>query len=112
MDTNSTQQIAGALESGAQSILMEFNQKEQMIVMCEEMSELTQVLCRRLNNKSVSDEQLIDEVADVLVMVFQMRQIFGPSQVDNRILFKLNRMMERIRNQNKAPLVDEKEMMQ
>jgi NTP pyrophosphatase (non-canonical NTP hydrolase) len=90
--------IFDALESFAQSALMNFSQKQQMVKTVEELGELTTQLCKRINESPKSDTaQIVDEIADVLVMVVQMREVFGREAVDTRVLFKLNRTMDRIR---------------
>lgn len=68
-----------------------FGEKAQMVKTIEELAELMQVLAKRLNGSPVTDEQIVDEVADVLVMANQMRFLYGPSAVDSRMMFKLNR---------------------
>jgi hypothetical protein len=79
-----------------------FGDNAQMIKTIEELSELTQVLCKKINGAPVTDEQIIDEIADVIVMANQMRFKFGPEAVDERILFKLNRTAKYIVAMNNA----------
>ena len=53
-----------------------FGDRAQYIKAIEELSELTQVLCKRLNGSPVENIQIIDEIADVLVMANQLRLRF------------------------------------
>lgn len=80
-----------------------FGDQGQFTKAIEELSELTQVLCKRLNkNPHVTDEQIIDEIADVLVIVGQLRRRFGDTEVDNRMFFKLERTSKFIENVKKV----------
>ncbi len=91
-----------ALEAAGHSALIAWGADKQIVKCCEEMAELTQVLCKRLNgNPHVTKEQIVDEVADVLVMANQMRLLFGEGAVDERIQYKLNRVITKIDQQRK-----------
>lgn len=68
-----------------------FGQRAQMIKACEEMGELTQALCKRLNGSPIDDSKIIDEIADVLVIANQMRFYFGEAKVDERMIYKMHR---------------------
>lgn len=92
-DTN----IQMILETSSQSIVMAFGAKAQMIKTCEEMGELATQLCKRLNGSPTTDENIVDEIADVLIMAMQMRHVYGESKVDERILYKLDRTLNAIR---------------
>lgn len=95
-----------ALESGAHSALGFFGVRAQMIKTCEELAELTQVLCKNLNEAPCSDEYVQDEIADVLIMAHQMRIIFGEKAVDDRVIYKLNRTMEYVRKSGRVKELD------
>jgi hypothetical protein len=49
-----------ALESAATSTLEAFGLQAQMVKACEELAELTQALCKRLNGSPISDEKIVD----------------------------------------------------
>lgn len=68
-----------------------FGERAQMIKTLEELSELMVTLAKKLNASPVTDAEIIDEIADVLIMVGQMRFRFGETEVDQRIIYKLNR---------------------
>lgn len=95
-------QTQEALEAATESTLHAFGLQAQMVKTCEELGELTTALCKRLNNSPVSDAQIIDEVADTLIMANQMRHVFGADAVDDRIVYKLGRTMDFIRNRKGA----------
>lgn len=90
--------VHDAMVLASNSALLNFGHKAQMIKTCEELAELTIVLCKRLNESPVTNEQIIDEVADVFFMVNQMRLLFGADEVDNRVLYKVGRTMQYIQS--------------
>lgn len=92
------QTVQTALEAGSESAVRAFGTRAQMTKCCEELAELMVQLCKRLNGSPTPDETIVDEVADVLVMAYGMRFIFGADAVDKRILYKLDRIMTFIRN--------------
>lgn len=82
---------------------------DKQVDMCiEECAELQKALLKRRRevNKGFPDpekvnaakETIIDELADVTVMVEQMKIIYGYEAVEERIGFKINRQMERLKN--------------
>ena len=96
-----SESVFKALEASAESALMAYGERTQLIKTCEECSELIAELARRVNNFPTTSEAIIDEIADCLIMLYQMRSNFGVEEVDERVLFKLNRTMSAIRNQKK-----------
>lgn len=94
--------VQSALEHAGESALIAFGDKAQMVKTVEECAELIVQLSKRLNNSPTTNEQIVDEVCDVLIMTMQMRKIFGAEAADARILFKLNRTMEFIRSRKEA----------
>lgn len=89
-----------ALEASAQSIVQAFGERAQIIQACEEMSELTTQLCKWLNFKSNSVDaydHVVEEIADVTIMMEQLSLVFGLGLVDDAIIKKLDRTLERIR---------------
>lgn len=75
--------------------------KAQMVKTCEEMSELTQQLCKKVNGSPSTPEAMIDELADVLIMVKQMALCFGVKEVEARAQYKLDRL-EKVLNDETA----------
>lgn len=72
------------------------NQERQAI---SELTELQYVLTRRLEQRQADwRNDLLDEMADCLVMIEQLRALYGISddEVTERVNFKLNRQLERI----------------
>lgn len=75
--------------------------KEAQLDMCiEEMSELTKEICkhkRGFDNKN----EIIEEIADVYIMLEQMKMIFRISeeQINKQIDFKIERLEGRLKNE-------------
>lgn len=69
----------------------------QCDIMIEECAELTQAICkmRRCYSSEINDN-LLEEIADVFIMVRQLRVIFGMTNIDKIVEQKLDRQMQRI----------------
>lgn len=78
------------VEQECQSILQRWGVGPQIYKTAEECAELIQVLMKNLNNQATA-EQVIDEIADVIIMTQQMRLVFGAAAVDDRVMIKLKR---------------------
>lgn len=79
-----------------QAIIQECGQEHQTIKAIEEMSELTVELTKRLNGSRDNPSQLLDELADVQVMIWQLVIIYSSEErFDRRIAAKLQRTKER-----------------
>jgi hypothetical protein len=68
-----------------------FGRESQISKAIEEMAELTSELARAQNNRGMN-VNLIEEIADVSIMIAQLREIFGPDLVDCHIEIKLRRL--------------------
>lgn len=68
----------------------------------EEIGEFLQAIGKLAEAKATEDPDVIlaaeqhlhEEIADALIMLYQMRMIYGPAEVDRMILFKLCRLEE------------------
>lgn len=72
--------------------------EHQTITAIEELSELQRAICR-WNRGGMTREieaSLIDEIADVLIMVRQLEYLMGAESVSGRIKEKLDRKLEQI----------------
>lgn len=85
------------------AIVEKYGTDKQEDMAIEECSELIKAILkfRRSNTKNEDlREAVIDEIADVSIMVAQLQIIFNcVAEVEDRIDFKINRQMERIREQ-------------
>lgn len=64
------------MEEAYKRIIAWYGRKAQTIKACEEMSELMDVLCKGLNKK-MDLEALAEEMADVQVMIEQLKIIYN-----------------------------------
>jgi NTP pyrophosphatase (non-canonical NTP hydrolase) len=69
----------------------------QLNMLIEEMSELTKEICKR-SRGSDNINEMIDEVADVTIMLRQVKIALGitDDELENQIDFKVNRIVERL----------------
>ena len=77
-----------------------YGRRMQEDICIEEMSELTKALikCRRVKQEheesETAEENVLEEIADVQIMLDQMRIIFGDTSEQEE--FKVNRLRERL----------------
>ena len=74
---------------------------KQMMQCIEEMAELTQAInkyfrAEKLDTAADAYKQVIEEIADVQIMIEQMRMMFNEDEVDEVIFNKLERMEGRL----------------
>lgn len=88
------------------TIVEKYGTDPQIDMAIEEMSELTKALLkyrRKKNSTATFDEnelraEIIDEIADVSIMVAQLQIIFGcMAETEERITYKIDRQMNRIK---------------
>jgi len=83
-------------------ILAHYGASNQIPKAVEEMGELATALikyCSPMNQDSPfvnRDEAVINEIADCLIMLLQLAQLFGFNNVRNQIEYKLERQNKRI----------------
>ena len=84
---------------GCKTIANYYGRESQMLIAIEEMSELTKVICKYKRRYEV-EEQLVDEIADVKIMVEQLTELFKlGTEVDERIDYKIERQLRRIQSE-------------
>ena len=69
------------MEEVYKGIISWYGKKAQTIKACEELSELLDVLCKGLN-KPMNTDALTEEIADVQVMIEQLKLIYGIGEVE------------------------------
>lgn len=87
------------LQKKAPAILLHFGMSSQMVKLIEEMSELTQECCKHLNDEyeAVSSNHPIQaEIADCMIMLFQMMEFFGPHEIGIIMDQKLDRVLGKV----------------
>ena len=67
----------------------------QMLVAIEEMSEITKELLHYIRDRN-ERENVCEEIADAIIMLCQMRIIFGEEDVDSMIAKKIERLKKRM----------------
>ena len=82
----------------AMHIVYVYGSKAQMLKCCEELSELEAAILKHINKEGKNTDEVLDEMADVYIMLEQMKSIFpfGENVLNDRINYKLNRQMDRI----------------
>ena len=82
----------------AMHILYNYGAHNQMLKCCEELSELEAVILKHINKDTNNTDEVLDEMADVYIMLEQMKNVFpfGENILTDRINYKLNRQMDRI----------------
>ena len=78
-----------------QLAIQTYGKEAQTRMLFEEMAELQNALCKLSRGRgTVSD--VCEEIADVMIMCFQMAQIYGPKSVEQMANFKMHRLKERL----------------
>ena len=85
-------------------IAKHYGLKKQKQTALQELNELSGVLLRRkdqIPNKADHKNDLIDEIADVYVVLEQLKRLYHLKEYDiqKRITFKLDRQIERIESE-------------
>ena len=76
--------------------IVTFGKKAQKVKACEEMAELTKELCRDIIDQG-DIEHIYEEIADVEIMLKQLRMIYGNDEkIDNWKWLKLDRLANRL----------------
>ena len=80
----------------AMHILYHYGARPQMLKCCEELSELESAILKHLNKGGNNTDEILDEMADVYIMLEQMKSVFpfGENVLNERIDYKLDRQHE------------------
>ena len=71
-------------------------QLEMVIEECLELALALQKLKRLRGDMTQKEKNVIDEIADVKIMIKQAEKIFGSEPVNERVDFKMNRLNDRL----------------
>lgn len=74
-----------------------FTNQANMLV--EESAEFTQAVCKLRRGNIEAYENIKEELADVIIIAKQLRHLLGADQIDKIIDSKLNRQIERMREE-------------
>ncbi len=78
-----------------------YGKDAQIQMMFEEMAELQNALCKLSRGRGTVD-QVCEEIADVVIMCFQMAQIYGQKEVENWAIKKMLRLKDRLKRKENA----------
>ena len=71
-------------------------QLEMVIEECMELALALQKLKRKRGDSNQKIANVVDEIADVKIIIRQAEKIFGSEPVNDRVDFKMNRLTERL----------------
>ena len=83
------------MKDNLKKIIDYYGEEKQMIKAIEEMSELQKELCKTLIGKENRDS-LIEEIADVQIMLDQLKLIVSDTELKTIMQNKIDRTIERI----------------
>ncbi len=72
-----------------------YGKEAQTKMLFEEMAELQNALCKLARGRGAVGD-VCEEIADVMIMCFQMAQIYGPKQVEQMAQYKMRRLKNRL----------------
>lgn len=72
-----------------------FGKDAQIQMLFEEMAELQNAICKLSRGRGTAGD-VCEEIADVMIMCFQMAQIFGAKAVEQAANFKMRRLKYRL----------------
>lgn len=74
-----------------------YGKESQIMMAVEEMAELTKELAKAFRPDGTTREKLTDEIADVTIMMEQLRLVFDMNaEVQDRIDYKVQRLAQRV----------------
>ena len=91
------------LETFAKIALMNYTPKSQMEMAEEECAEFIVAMRHFQRGRLDAREAVMEEIADVIIMMAQMRQQFGATIIDSIIQHKVDRELKRISDPDYSP---------
>lgn len=83
--------------------ILHYEEGRQILKAVEEMAELTNELAKSVDLNRTSIDRIVDEIADVAIMMEQLRLIFNVNtEVQERIDYKVQRLAQRIKEEQHA----------
>lgn len=92
-------------------IVDHYGVENQEGIAIEECAELITALRHKARGRASADD-IIDELADVIIMTQQLAIVYGQRKVEDRINDKLQRQLDRIGSEKPQPLSDVLEVVQ
>ena len=85
-----------------QLAIQTYGKEAQTRMLFEEMAELQNAICKLSRGRATVGD-VCEEIADVMIMCFQMAQIYGVTRVEQLATFKMRRLADRLGYNIKAP---------
>lgn len=85
-----------------QLAIQTYGKEAQTQMLFEEMAELQNAICKLSRGRATVGD-VCEEIADVMIMCFQMAQIYGVTRVEQLATFKMRRLADRLGYNIKAP---------
>ena len=84
-------------------IINKYGKTSQVLQSIEEMSELIKELLKNINRNENNEKEIIQEIADVIVMITQLVMIYkiDVEKIYGAIEYKLERQEKRMKNESK-----------
>jgi len=81
-----------------------YGKQAQLIQAMEELGELTQAIARRMNKKTFKTDELYSEMADVYIMLEQVKylELMNQDELEDMIDYKIDRQLDRIEEDKKC----------
>ena len=93
--------MTGTPTDKARRIIDHYGAAHQKIKLCEECGELIQALCKSPDDSPDVTADIVEEMADVMVLIMQFRESMAPywyGVFERTIDQKIDRQLERIAN--------------
>ena len=78
-------------------VIQTYGKEAQTQMLFEEMAELQNAICKLSRGRGTVGD-VCEEIADVMIMCFQMAQIFGAQAVEQMAQYKMRRLKNRLNN--------------
>lgn len=78
-------------------VIQTYGKEAQIQMLFEEMAELQNAICKLSRGRGTVGD-VCEEIADVMIMCFQMAQIFGAQAVEQMAQYKMRRLKNRLNN--------------
>ena len=88
------------------NIINQYGETSQVLQSIEEMSELTKELLKNINRNENNEKEIIQEIADVIIMITQLVMIYkiDVEKIYGAIEYKLERQEKRMNNEKNKDL--------
>lgn len=94
-----------AQHEAAAEIINHYGTAHQLVKLCEECAELIQQAAKCYNKGIPYSDDMIEEIADVIVMIMQFETVMSQPDRDlleDHITYKLRRQLDRIESEGKS----------